>query len=161
MRFSRGGKKGIWSSNRYTSDERLVITEAVIDALCYHALFGNQKTRYASTSGAWSQTTKEMIWVAQKALPVVNGAVILAYDNDASGDKYRRATHQMLASSGKQVIDHIPRKKDFNADLCENLPKRNIHFFVSYCPIFSKQLELSFSIIEFLEVSDVAETKDH
>ncbi len=38
-------KKAIWSSNRYANDERLVITEAVIDAFSYHALFGNEQTR--------------------------------------------------------------------------------------------------------------------
>ncbi len=34
-RFSAGGTKAIWSSNRYAKDERLVIAEAVIDALSY------------------------------------------------------------------------------------------------------------------------------
>jgi hypothetical protein len=115
--FSRGSKKAIWSSNRYSNDKRLVITEAVIDALSYHALFGNVHTRYASTSGAFSDTTKEMIVVAAEALPVRNGAVILAYDNDVVGDQNRRATHQILAQSGVKVIDHIPRNKDFNEDL--------------------------------------------
>ena len=73
------------SSNRYAKDERLVIAEAVIDVLSYHALFGNSKTRYASMSGAWSETTKQMIGVAAQALPKANGEVILAYDNDKEG----------------------------------------------------------------------------
>ena len=80
----------------YANDERLVITEAVIDALSYHALFGNEQTRYASTSGAWSDTTKQMIWIAAQALPKASGKVVLAYDNDKEGDKYRRATHKIL-----------------------------------------------------------------
>jgi len=115
--FSRGSKKAIWSSNRYSNDKRLVITEAVIDALSYHSLFGNKHTRYASTSGAFSETTKEMILVAVVALPVRNGSVILAYDNDVVGDQNRRATHEILAKSGVKVIDHTPRNKDFNEDL--------------------------------------------
>lgn len=115
--FSRGGKKAIWSSNRYFHDERLVITEAVIDALSYYSLFGNEKTRYASTSGAWSDTTKEMIAVATQALPLANGTVILAYDNDSEGERYRLATREILFDSGKQIIDHRPQRKDFNEDL--------------------------------------------
>jgi hypothetical protein len=117
LSFSAGGKKAIWSSNRYANDERLVIAEAVIDALSYHALFGNEQTRYASTSGAWSDTTKQMIWVAAKALPKACGKVVLAYDNDKEGDKYRSATHKILKGSGKEVIDHLPQKKDFNEDI--------------------------------------------
>jgi len=117
--FSAGGKKAIWSSNRYANDERLVITEAVIDALSYHALFGNEQTRYASTSGAWSDTTTQMIWVTTQALPKASGKVILAYDNDKEGDKYRRATHQILKGSGKEIQEHLPQKKDFNEDLKE------------------------------------------
>lgn len=115
--FSRGGKKAIWSSNRYASDDHLVITESVIDALSYHATFGTEKTRYASTSGAFSETTQKMIFLAQNALPKANGTVILAYDNDAEGDKYRRATSEILKGSGKQIIDHRPQGKDFNEDL--------------------------------------------
>jgi len=127
--FSRGSQKAIWSSNRYSNDERLVITEAVIDALSYHSLFGNEHTRYAksngrlrltaSTSGTFSETTKEMILVAVVALPVRSGTVILAYDNDVVGDQNRRATHEILAEIGVKVIDHIPREKDFNEDLQE------------------------------------------
>jgi len=56
-----------------------------------------------------------MIWVAAQALP--KGKVILAYDNDKEGDKYRSATHKILKGSGKEVIDHLPQKKDFNEDL--------------------------------------------
>ena len=115
--FSAGGVKAIWSSNRYAKDEQLVITEAVIDALSYHALFGTEETRYASTSGAWSETTKQMIRVAVCALPKSNGKVILAYDNDKEGEQYRRTTREILADSGKQVVDHLPDKKDFNDDL--------------------------------------------
>jgi hypothetical protein len=126
--FSRGSKKAIWSSNRSSNDERLVITEAVIDALSYHSLFGTEHTRYASTSGAFSETTKEMILVAVVALPVRNGTVILAYDNDAVGERNRGATHEILAKSDVKVIDHIPRNKDFNEDLLDqwavsNFPK--------------------------------------
>lgn len=115
--FSRGSKKSIWSSNRYSDDKRLVITEAVIDALSYHSLFGSEHTRYASTSGTFSETTKEMILVAAAALPIRNGTVVLAYDNDVVGDQNRGATHEILAKSGLKVIDHIPRNKDFNEDL--------------------------------------------
>jgi hypothetical protein len=115
--FCAGGKKGIWSSNRYATDHRLVVTEAVIDALSYHALFGDSKTRYASTSGAWSETTKQMIWVAAQALPKANGQVIFAYDNDPEGLQYRRDTSEILKESGKSVINHIPKTKDFNEDL--------------------------------------------
>jgi acyl-CoA synthetase (AMP-forming)/AMP-acid ligase II len=98
-------------------DQRLVLTESVIDALSYHGLFGNENTRYASTSGAWSLTTKEMIRVATQALPITSGTIILAYDNDSEGERYRKATREILFDSGKQLIDHRPKKKDFNEDL--------------------------------------------
>ena len=56
-------------------------------------------------------------WFWLPALPIRNGAVILAYDNDVVGDKNRCATHEILAKSGVKVIDHIPQNKDFNEEL--------------------------------------------
>ena len=68
-----------------------------------------------------------MIWIAAHkgrkcalssiALPKACGKVVLAYDNDKEGDKYRSATHQILKGSGKEVVEHLPQKKDFNEDL--------------------------------------------
>ncbi len=68
-----------------------------------------------------------MIWIAAHkgrkcalssiALPKACGKVVLAYDNDKEDDKYRSATHQILKGSGKEVVEHLPQKKDFNEDL--------------------------------------------
>ena len=58
-----------------------------------------------------------MIGVAAQALPKADGEVILAYDNDKEGLRYRRDTWEILKDSGKSISDHIPKKKDFNEDL--------------------------------------------
>jgi hypothetical protein len=50
--FASGGRKTYWMSATRRDDRRLVIVEGAIDALSYHQLFPNTRTRYLSTGGA-------------------------------------------------------------------------------------------------------------
>ena len=119
--FSEGSEKGIWSSNRFKNDERLVITESVINALSYHVLHGTEKTRYAATSGGWSEKTKEMIKVSIEALPKKNGTVILAFDNDKEGKKYDQDTRELIENLKINIISNISKGNDWNEDLLEQV----------------------------------------
>ncbi|RDD30857.1 hypothetical protein CR161_09180 [Prosthecochloris sp. ZM] len=49
--FSKHGTKGLWTSRAVPSDNRLVLAESPIDALSYHQLHGDARTRYISMGG--------------------------------------------------------------------------------------------------------------
>jgi hypothetical protein len=84
--FSAGGSKTVWISNTREGDDRLVITEAVIDALSYHQLQPGERTRYLSTSGSIGQRQARHVAAAIAHLPP-GSIVVLATDNDEAGDR--------------------------------------------------------------------------
>jgi hypothetical protein len=84
--FSAGGRKTVWVSNEQPHDERLVITEAVIDAFSYHQLRPDERARYLSTGGSIGERQARYVSAAIARLPSTS-LVVLATDSDDAGDK--------------------------------------------------------------------------
>lgn len=118
--FSKGGEKGLWVSRAYKGDTRLVITESPIDALSYHQLYPNDKTRYISFSGKMSETQHDLIQRTILKMPE-GSAIIFATDNDREGNRYVREIMQRMdetKTDGYQIMRHTPKYgKDFNETL--------------------------------------------
>lgn len=47
--------------------------------------------------------------------------IILAFDNDAPGEKITQEVQALLADTGKEISIHLPQNKDFNDDLKQKL----------------------------------------
>ena len=84
--FSRGGRKGLWSTVGFAQDQSLVFCESGLDALSYLAIHNPAQTRVFSISG---QLSPAQIPLIQSAADRLTGKVevIAAFDNDDAGDK--------------------------------------------------------------------------
>jgi hypothetical protein len=113
--FSTGGMKTYWSSAFNTDDVRLVLVEGAIDALSYHQLNPEGRTRYWSTGGAVGADQLAIIRRELAALPR-KCALIDATDNDAGGEKLR--TQVQAVAEGRALLRHAPPiGKDWNDTL--------------------------------------------
>lgn len=107
--FSKGGEKGLWFSAANKSDTQLVFTESAIDALSFHILNPDEKTRYASISGRMNRTQPDLIKKAIQKMP--QGAkIILAMDNDLGG---RKLAEQIEAIAEQTNRADLTLSKDF------------------------------------------------
>lgn len=111
--FAAGGVKGLWYSKARASDARLVLTESAIDALSFHVLQGDERTRYMSTGGSLNPQQPALIRGAMEKLPP-GGVVLLAFDKDEGGEKLTEEV-QAFAPSGRDVRRVLPEGgKDWN-----------------------------------------------
>ena len=110
--FSTGGTKTIWTSNAGEQDDKLVLTEAVIDAFSYYQVHQNPLARYVSTSGSFGERQARHIAGAIAQMPV-GGTVITAMDNDEAGEKLA-ARICALAGNVAVVRHRSPVGKDWN-----------------------------------------------
>lgn len=110
--FSPGGRKTCWVSIARPGDQRLIVVEAPIDALSYHQLHPDEKSRYLGTGGAVGPAQLEAIRRHIEALPSP-GAVVLATDADDAGDKVARQI-EALAGAGRCRRARPPEGKDWN-----------------------------------------------
>lgn len=110
--FSAGGSKALWVSNSRDEDDKLVITEAVIDAFSYHQLQQDQRARYASTGGSFGERQGRHVANAIGRLPV-GSTVVIATDNDQAGE--RLAERIVALAGGMPAVRHrAPFGKDWN-----------------------------------------------
>lgn len=113
--FSKGGQKGLWRSNMLTGDERLVITESAIDALSYHQLNGDEKTRYMSIAGTMSESQREYLKENIERMPE-GSTVVIATDQDKAGHQLARDIHDLVP--GREMTREAPEHgKDWNEEL--------------------------------------------
>lgn len=118
--FAAGGTKGLWYSKARPTDNRLVLTESAIDALSFHVLQGDDRTRYMSTGGSLNPQQPALIRGAMEKLPP-GGMVFLAFDNDEAGEKLAEEV-QAFAPSGRDVRRVLPDGgKDWNDTLKQRL----------------------------------------
>ncbi len=110
--FSAGGRKAIWASNPRDDDDKLVITEAVIDAFSYHQLHQDQRARYASTCGSFGERQSHHISEAIARLPR-GSTVVIATDGDLAGDKLAERI-ALFAGEMPTVRHRAPLGKDWN-----------------------------------------------
>lgn len=110
--FAAGGTKTLWTRNVRNDDERLVFTEAVLDAFSYHQLHPDSRTRYASTGGAFGERQGRHVARAIAGLPP-GATVIAATDSDEAGEKLA-AKVCTLAGEVTVVRHRAPTGKDWN-----------------------------------------------
>lgn len=118
--FAAGGVKGLWYSRARTTDARLVLTESAIDAMSFHVLQGDDRTRYMSTGGSLNPQQPALLRSAMEKLPP-GGVVYLGFDNDEGGEKLAEEV-QAFAPSGRDVRRVLPEGgKDWNQVLKNRL----------------------------------------
>jgi len=110
--FSAGGRKAVWVSNSRDDDNKLVITEAVIDAFSYHQLQPDHRARYTSTCGSFGERQGRHVAAAIARLPR-GSTVVIATDRDLAGDKLAEKIG-LLAGKAPTVRHHSPLGKDWN-----------------------------------------------
>lgn len=110
--FSAGGRKALWVSNSRDDDDKLVITEAVIDAFSYHQLQPDQRARYASTCGSFGERQGRHVAAAIGRLPR-GSMVVIATDGDLAGDKLAERIG-LLAGEAPTVRHRASLGKDWN-----------------------------------------------
>lgn len=122
--FVPGSEKGIWRSNCFKEDKTLVFTEGVINAISYHALYPDNRTRYMALGGGWSEKTKQLLESAAMKHP--GQTIILAFDNDKQGIKYEAKARELIAKLGKEIIAHFPENPgiDWNKQLANALEQQ-------------------------------------
>ncbi|MDH5723725.1 MAG: DUF3991 and toprim domain-containing protein, partial [Alphaproteobacteria bacterium] len=115
--FVRGSEKTLWRSNVRAGDDTLILSEAVIDALSYAALFPNESAIYAATGGGMSPEQAEII---KQAVPYIKNLkrIVLITDNDQGGDRLANKIQNTIAESSfsGEVIRHSPARsgEDWN-----------------------------------------------
>lgn len=111
--FASGGAKGLWFSQAKTTDGRLVLVESAIDALSFHALFGDQHTRYMSTGGELNPQQPVLLRGAMEKLHP-SAEVVLGFDDDEGGDKIAQEV-EAVAPAGRKLVRMRPEGgKDWN-----------------------------------------------
>jgi hypothetical protein len=110
--FSTGGHKTVWASNLRDDDNKLVITEAVIDAFSYHQLHPNPRARYTSTCGSFGERQRGHVAAAIARVPH-GSTIVIATDGDLAGD--RLADKIGLLAGKAPTVRHRPLVgKDWN-----------------------------------------------
>jgi hypothetical protein len=110
--FSAGGTKTIWASNTVDHDDKLVLTEAVIDAFSYYQVHPDVRARYASTGGSFGERQGRHIAAAIAHIGG-GGTVVCATDNDEAGETLA-AKIGALARNVPVVRHRAPVGKDWN-----------------------------------------------
>jgi len=126
--FASGGSKGLWLSNEFDDDERLVFCESAIDALSFAALFGEARTRFASIGGKPNPQQPALIQAAIERLP--HGAeVVAAMDADEDGRKLAGVVTEAFGAAQRHDIRFRVREpvgfKDFNDQLRGEIEMRH------------------------------------
>lgn len=118
--FATGGHKTAWLSATRPDDLRLVIVEGAIDALSYHQVFPDARTRYL-TGGAVGR--KQLAVVARAIAVMPAGAeIIIATDNDAGGERlFKQIADVAGAAPLRRHASPVP--KDWN-DYVQSLERK-------------------------------------
>lgn len=115
--MSKGGDKGLWVSHTYKHDTRLVITEAPIDALSYHVINQDDKTRYISFGGRMNDKQQELLRSAINRMPD-NSVIIIATDIGKEGEEFAREIAAMSENKTHRIVRDAPEiGKDWNEQL--------------------------------------------
>lgn len=115
--FAKGGQKGLWFSALNKQDTHLVIAESTIDAISYHILHPDKRTRYFSIGGSLNHQQPDLIRkaVARLAQPAT---LIIATDSDEAGCKLAGQIKNVIKSTGQNdltIVRILPDKaKDWN-----------------------------------------------
>jgi hypothetical protein len=110
--FADLGEKGLWLSNAFPEDRRLVVAESAIDCISYEVFFPGG--RYASLAGGLNPKQPELVLRACKAMPAGSEVVSITHA-DADGERYASVLEEMAAAASLPFRIHRPEAvKDWN-----------------------------------------------
>lgn len=109
--FSPGGLKALCCSRPRETDREAVICETAIDMLSIADLEGTDGRRFFSTAGQISSLQADCLRSAMQKMPA-GSRVIIATDNDEGGRALSAKIHDVLRTSGLEIIDHCPETDD-------------------------------------------------
>jgi hypothetical protein len=98
--FSKGGEKGLWSSNDFPDDRCIMFGESAIDVTSHAALFPDAHTRYRSISGKPNPRQPGLIVAAIVAMPP-GSRIITGMDADKDGRELVDVVRQAYEFSGR------------------------------------------------------------
>ncbi|MEE9398532.1 MAG: DUF3991 and TOPRIM domain-containing protein [Methylococcales bacterium] len=123
--FASGGTKGLWFSNIFKTDKKLVITETAIDGLSFHCLNPAEQARYCSVGGSLNDSQPDLITGAVAKMPE-GSEIIIATDADTPGRILADRIGDLAQAASREDIDierHEPPEEgqDWNNQLCDVL----------------------------------------
>jgi hypothetical protein len=123
--FADLGEKGLWQSNGFGEDRRLVIGESAIDCISYEVLFPGG--RYVSIAGGLNPKQPALILRACQAMAADSEVVSITH-GDAEGDRYAGVIAEMASAASLPFRIHRPEDiKDWNDVLTGSDPR--LHSF--------------------------------
>jgi hypothetical protein len=112
-------------SHELVDDQRLVLSEAALDALSHAVLFPDNHARYASIGGKPNPQQPELIRAAAARMPV-GSEVVSAMDSDADGASLAEVVRKAVALTGRLDLRFTVQEpfgfKDWN-DQLRRIPK--------------------------------------
>lgn len=118
--FSENGVKALWESQKKTSDTRLVIVESALNALSYHQMYGDAKTRYISTGGDLSHSQRDLVESAIQEMPA-DSKVVLGFSNTKKGREWSEAVEMWVLAPVSFERQSPKMGKDWNEELQERM----------------------------------------
>jgi len=91
--------KTLWRSYVFKGDNTLILAEAVIDALSYHALYNRGNAVYAATGGGLSPEQSQIITAFIRNFANLEHIIIIP-DHDQGGDKFEKRIREAVELSG-------------------------------------------------------------
>ena len=123
--FGDLGEKGLWTSNGFPEDRRLVIGESALDCISYEVLF--PCGRYASIAGGLNPKQPDLILQACEAMPAGSEVVSITH-GDAEGERYAEVIRERaVAASLPFRVHRLEGVKDWNDVLKASEP--GVHSF--------------------------------
>lgn len=118
--FGERTKKGLWVSANIRTCLQLVVCEAPINCLSFHALRVDEADKawpmgYAATGGTIGRRQRELIKTLFQRAVDRGCVIVIATDNDLKGEGY---VGELAALATVAVERIVPVSKDWNEDLC-------------------------------------------
>lgn len=127
----KGSQKTFWRSNAKKSDNTLVLTEAVVDALSYQQLFRLDDAMYLATGGGVSASQCQLLADLLGSTSNIE-KVLIATDADGGGDRIAERLIKAIDASefSGEVLRHRPEKQgdDWNDVLIKNPKSERVSF---------------------------------
>lgn len=102
--FSKGGTKGLYKSNFFGNDNKLIIAESGIDVLSHHALKPYKNARYISLAGALSPVQLRLVILEILQMPI-GSQIVFATDHDDGGQNIIDKITQAISTDIKNLYD--------------------------------------------------------
>lgn len=113
--FASGGEKALWHSANLHTATRLVVVESAIDGMSHAELTQDPEAAYVSIGGSMSDKQLDLLTKAIGDLQGRAGTVIIATDNDTSGNALAQQIEALVR--GMTAERQTSKLKDWNADL--------------------------------------------